>query len=69
MISNKNILLKLQKKFKEGGFALISESTGQVYAFGEDIKKLYQIIDKKKVKDENKIVMHIPPTRRFLTLL
>ena len=61
MLKNKNILLKLQKKYKDGGFALVSETTGQAYAFGEDIKKLYKVIDDKKVKDENKIVMHVPP--------
>ena len=60
-MQNKNILFKLQKKYKDGGFALISQTSGQIYAFGEDIKKLYKLIDKKKIKDEDKIVMHIPP--------
>lgn len=58
---HKNILLKLQKKYKDGGFALVSQLSGEVYAYGEDIKKLYKVIDEKKIKDENKIVMHIPP--------
>ncbi|MBI4009093.1 hypothetical protein HY357_02575 [Candidatus Roizmanbacteria bacterium] len=61
MITQKNILLKLQKKYKEGGFALISQASGEIIAFGKDIKKLYKVIDEKKIKDENKIVMHIPP--------
>ena len=61
MIRHKNILIKLQKKYKDGGFALVSQASGEVIAFGEDIKKLYEVIDEKKIKDENKIVMHIPP--------
>ena len=61
MIRHKNILIKLQKKYKDGGFALVSQASGEVVAFGEDIKKLYKLIDKKKIKDEDKIVMHIPP--------
>ena len=61
MTRNKNILLNLQKKYKDGGFALVSQTSGEVSAFGEDIKKLYKVIDDKKINDENKIVMHIPP--------
>lgn len=61
MIKHKNILLKLQKKYHEGGYALVSQKSGQIYAFGDDIKKLYDLIEKKKIKDENRLVMYIPP--------
>lgn len=61
MITRKNILLKLQKKYHEGGYALISPNTGKVLAYGEDLELLYKIIKKEKIKDQDKLVMHIPP--------
>jgi len=61
MIKQRNILLKLQKKYHDGGFALVSQASGEVFAYGKDIKKLYKVIEEKKIKDANKIVIHIPP--------
>ncbi len=61
MSKHKNILLKLQKKYGEGGYALVSPKTGEVLAFGEDIQSLYRIIERKKINDKNELVMYIPP--------
>lgn len=60
-MKKRNLLLKLQKKFKEGGYALIVPKSGKVIAFGEDLKQLYNNIDKEKIKDADKLVMYIPP--------
>lgn len=57
-----NLLLNLQRKFKQGGYALVSKA-GKLVVFGENIKKLYEKIDKQRIKDEDKIVMHIPSPR------
>lgn len=51
-----SLLLKLQKKYQEGGYALVSQRTGKTFAFGEDLNKLYKIIDEKKIKDADKAV-------------
>lgn len=58
---NKNLLLTLQKKYQEGGYVLVSPKSGKVVAFGEDLAHLYEVIDRKKIKDADKVVMHIPP--------
>jgi len=59
-MKNKNFMLKLQKEHQEGGYALVSES-GEIYAFAHDLKKLYGVIDAKKIKDADKVVMYVPP--------
>lgn len=58
-----NLLLKLQKRYQEGGYALVSQKTGKAFAFGEDLNKLYKIIDEKKIKDIDKTIMYVPPPR------
>jgi dTDP-4-dehydrorhamnose 3,5-epimerase-like enzyme len=60
-MKSKHLLLKLQKKYKTGGYALVSPKSGQVVIFSEDIKSLYQTIDKEKINDTNKLVMYVPP--------
>ena len=60
-MEKKQLLLQLQKKFQEGGYALIYPKSGRVAAFSENLKKLYQTIDQKKIDDKNKLVMYIPP--------
>lgn len=62
-MKNKNILLKLQEKYHDGGYALVSPDTGRIFAFGQNLKKLYTNIDTRKIKDEDKIVMYVPPPR------
>ena len=59
-MKRKNLLLKLQKKYQEGGYALISPKSGEVLAYGKNLKHLYTTIDRKKIKDADKLVMHIP---------
>ena len=58
-----SLLSKLQKIHQEGGYALISQKTGKVFAFAEDLKKLYKTVDEKRIKDVDKTVMHVPPPR------
>jgi hypothetical protein len=58
-----NLLLKLQKRYHEGGYALVSQKTGKTFAFGGDLNKLYKIIAEKKIKDIDKTVMYVPPPR------
>lgn len=65
-MKNRYSLVNIQKKYKKGGFALISEKTGKEFAFGTDIKKLYEMIDKKKIKDSDKIVTYVPPLNASL---
>lgn len=60
-MKNKNILLKLQRKHRDGGYALVSPRTGRVAAFAENLKKLYQTIETQKIRDETKLVMYVPP--------
>ncbi|MBI2587394.1 hypothetical protein HYW29_01110 [Candidatus Amesbacteria bacterium] len=55
-----DILIKLGKKYKSGGYALVSPSSGRVAAYGKDIKLLYQKIDRDKINDSDKMVMYIP---------
>ena len=62
-MEKRNLLLKLQRKYQEGGYALIVPKTGKVIAFGEDLKDLYTTIDKEKIKDADKLVMYIPPPK------
>lgn len=62
-MANKNLLLKLQKQHHEGGYALVSPKTGQVVAFADDIKMLYQTIERKKIRDADKLVMYVPPPK------
>lgn len=62
-MGKKNLLLKLQKKYHEGGYALISPKTGQVVAFADDIKILYQTIEREKIRDADKLVMYVPPPK------
>ena len=57
-----DLLLNLQKRYKQGGYALVSKA-GRLVVFGENIKKLYEKIDSQKIKDEDKIVMYIPSPR------
>lgn len=59
-MKRKNLLLNIQNKYKEGGYALVSPKSGKVSAFAENLKKLYQTIDRRKIKDSDKLVMHIP---------
>lgn len=58
-----NLLLRLQKRYQEGGYALVSQKTGKAFAFGEDLNKLYKIIEEKKIRDMDKVVMYVPPPR------
>ncbi len=60
-MKNKYLLVKLQKKYKDGGYALVSLEKGQVFAFADNLSKLYEIIDAKNIEDENKTVMYVPP--------
>lgn len=62
-MAKRNILLKLQRKYQDGGYALIVPETGKVIAFGEDLKVLYAKIDKGKIKDADKLVMYVPPPK------
>ncbi|MBI2029059.1 hypothetical protein HYT02_01445 [Candidatus Gottesmanbacteria bacterium] len=59
-MKNRNVLLQLQKKYREGGYALVSSESGRVFVFAKTLKELYKTIDDKKIKDEDKTVMHIP---------
>lgn len=59
-MKSKNLLLQLQKKYHEGGYALVSPKSGEVLAYGKSLKHLYTTIDRKKIKDNDKLVMHIP---------
>lgn len=56
-MENKNLLFKLQKKYQDGGYALVAPKSGKVVAFSEDLKNLYKTIDQKKIDDKNKLVM------------
>jgi len=58
-----SLLSRLQKKHQEGGYALVSQNTDKVFAFGEDLNKLYKTVDEKKIKDVDKTVMYVPPPR------
>ena len=60
-MKNPYLLGQLQEKHKKGGFALVSEKEGKEFAFGHDIKVLYDRIREKGIKDSNKDVMYIPP--------
>jgi len=60
-MNKKNILMKLQEKYKEGGYALVSPKTGKVMAFSETLQSLYTIIDQKQIHDADKMVMYVPP--------
>lgn len=60
-MKNKYLLLKLQKKYQEGGYALVSPETGRIFAFADDLKKLYKTIDAKNIEDADKLVMYVPP--------
>lgn len=62
-VEKRNLLLNLQRKFKDGGYALVSEKNGRVFAYAETIKKLYQKIEEKNVKDENKTVVYVPSAK------
>lgn len=55
------MLLKLQKKYKDGGYVLVSPKSGKVIVFATDFKKLYEAIDRKNIDDADKLVMHVPP--------
>ncbi len=59
-MKNKNLLLRLQTKYQDGGYVLVSPDTGRVFAFGQNLKLLYKTIDAKKIKDEDKLVMYVP---------
>lgn len=56
----KTLLQNLQKKYKQGGYALVSPRSGRVALFADTIKKLYQTIQGKNINDENKVVMYVP---------
>lgn len=59
-----NVLLqKLQEKYKDGGYALVSPTSGRVTLFAKTIKNLYKTIETKQIKDADKIVMYIPPPK------
>lgn len=62
-MKRKNLLLQLQRKYQEGGYALVTPKTGKVVAYGEDLENLYATIDRKKINDAGKLVMFIPPPR------
>ncbi len=57
------LLQNLQKKYKDGGYALVSPDTGRVALFADTIKKLYQAIEIKQIQDADKVVMYIPPPK------
>lgn len=59
-MKNKNLLLNLQKKYQKGGYALVSPKSGEVFAYGINLKNLYESIDRNKIKDSDKLVMYIP---------
>lgn len=56
----KNLLIRLQKKYSKGGYALVGPKSGKVFAHGMDLQSLYKHIDKKRVNDADKLVMYIP---------
>lgn len=62
-MEKKNLLLTLQKKYRDGGYALIAPKSGNLVAFAKTLKDLYQRIDQKSIDDRDKIVMHIPSPR------
>lgn len=62
-VKKRNLLLKLQRRFKDGGYALVSEESGRVFAYGENLKKLYQRIEQENVKDEDKTVVYVPSAK------
>ncbi len=53
--------MTLQKKHQRGGYALVSPKSGKLYVFGNDVKALYQKIEKEKINDSDKMVMYVPP--------
>jgi len=53
----------LQKKFKQGGYVLVSPQSGRVAVHAMDIKSLYKKIDSEKIKDEGKTVVYIPSAK------
>jgi len=59
-MQNQYILISLQERFKTGGFVLLAPRSGRVYAYGKDIKKLYEKIKRKEISSENKIIMYVP---------
>lgn len=63
MIKKSNLLVSLQKQHTQGGYALVSPKSGRVAVFAENLKKLYQTIEKKQIDDAQKIVMYIPPPK------
>ena len=60
--------MHLQDRFKKGGYVMIAPKSGRVYAYGQDIKKLYDQIQKKKIPGENKLVMFVPRADRQYVL-
>lgn len=56
----KNLLIRLQRKYQKGGYALVAPKSGKVLAHGQDLPRLYKVIEKKHVNDKDKLVMYIP---------
>lgn len=56
-----DLLWQLQKKYQNGGYALVADKSSRVLAFAEELDRLYKIIDQKHIDDSNKVVMFIPP--------
>lgn len=59
------ILLNLQKRYEDGGYVLVAPSSGRVYAYGRDIKKLYEKIMKDEIPSTNKLIMYVPSPKYF----
>ncbi|MBI4136708.1 hypothetical protein HY469_01450 [Candidatus Roizmanbacteria bacterium] len=57
---DKYLLMKLENRFKKGGYVLIAPKSGRVYAYGEDIEKMFKKIIKNNIPMENKHVMFVP---------
>lgn len=54
------LLLNLQKKYKQGGYALVSPESGKVWLYADTVKNLYKTIEMKDIPDADKLVMYIP---------
>ncbi|MCR4263620.1 MAG: hypothetical protein NUV98_02785 [Candidatus Roizmanbacteria bacterium] len=61
---NNHLLMNLQDRFKKGGYVLVAPKSGRVYAYGEDIEKMYEKIIKDKIPSTNKHIMFIPRADR-----
>lgn len=65
MRTKKIQLFDIQKKYKAGGYVLLSEKEDKVLVFGKSVKKLYDLARKKGLDKGDTTTMYVPPKNKI----